>query len=544
MSLSSFLVPGGASGMTSFFSIEYMFVFLPIAILLYWLSPQKIRRYVLLFESCAFFWLISGKLIAYLALSAVLIYGFGLWIEKVNAKKKEAIHDLDRDEKKKIKKQFTARLRLVLALAAVIQIGGLLVLKYSAFAAGNINSLLALMNVGVRVGIPKFIMPIGISFFTLQAVSYLVDVYRGKIQADKNFLRVFLWLSFFPQIVEGPICRYSQTAEQLWKAEKIKFDSLTLGLQRIIFGMMKKIVVADRLNPLIENVFNNYNEYHGGVIALAAVCYTIQLYMDFSGSMDAVMGTAQIFGVEMPENFKRPFFSRTISEFWKRWHVTLGEWLKDYIFYPITMSKPMQKLTKSARKKLGNYFGPLLAGSVALFCVWFANGLWHGAAWSYIFFGMYHFTLILTGRILAPLINTVNGKLNVNTKSKPYKAMQIIRSDILVVIGELFFRANGLRAGMKMFGRMVTDFSFGSSARALFTKLGVDCADLLIVGVTVAIVFAVSVLNERGICVRAELKNKNIVLRWAVLLLLCMYIVIFGAYGIGYMPVDPIYANF
>ena len=159
MSLSSFLMPGGASGMTSFFSIEYMFVFLPIAIALYWLSPQKIRRYVLIFESCAFFWLISGKLIVYLIISAASIYGFGLWLDRINLKKKEALHGLDREEKKKIKKQFTGRLRLVLALATVIHIGALLVLKYSAFAAGNINSLLALMNVGVRMSIPRFIMP-------------------------------------------------------------------------------------------------------------------------------------------------------------------------------------------------------------------------------------------------------------------------------------------------------------------------------------------------------------------------------------------------
>lgn len=544
MSLSSFLTAGGASGMTSFFSVEYLFVFLPASILLYWISPQRIRRYVLLFESCAFFWLISGKLTAYLILSAVSIYGFGLWLEKLEERKKEAIRGLEREEKKRVKKQFTVRLRLVLALAVCIHIGGLLVLKYSAFAAGNINSLLALMNVGARMSIPKFIMPIGISFFTLQAVSYLVDVYRGKTKADRNFLRLLLWLSFFPQIVEGPICRYSQTAHQIWKAEKINFDSLTFGLQRILFGMMKKIVVADRLNPLIENVFDNYNEYGGGVIALAAVCYTVQLYMDFSGSMDAVIGTAQIFGIEMPENFKRPFFSKTISEFWKRWHVTLGEWFKDYVFYPITMAKPMQKLTKSARKKLGNHFGPLIAGGIALFCVWFSNGLWHGAAWSYIFFGMYHFALILTGRIFAPAVNAVNGRLHIDSRSKPYCAMQIIRSDILVVIGEMFFRAKGLRAGMNMFSRMVTDFGFDALNRGLLVKLGVDYADLFIVGLTVAVVFAVGIFNEKGISVRAELRKKKLVFRWAVLLALCIYIVIFGAYGIGYMPVDPIYADF
>ena len=442
MSLSSFLMPGGASGMTSFFSIEYMFVFLPIAIALYWLSPQKIRRYVLIFESCAFFWLISGKLIVYLIISAASIYGFGLWLDRINLKKKEALHGLDREEKKKIKKQFTGRLRLVLALATVIHIGALLVLKYSAFAAGNINSLLALMNVGVRMSIPRFIMPIGISFFTLQAVSYLVDVYRGKNQADRNFFRVFLWLSFFPQIVEGPICRYSQTAQQLWKAERVKFDSLTLGLQRIIFGMMKKMVVADRLNLPVENVFNNYSEYHGGVIAFAAVCYTIQLYMDFSGSMDAVIGTAQIFGIEMPENFKRPFFSKTISEFWKRWHITLGEWLKDYVFYPITMSKPMQKLTKSARKSLGNHFGPLLAGSVALFCVWFANGLWHGAAWNFIVWGLFFAILLIIEKLwlLKPL--------------KKSKVLSHIYVMFFVIISFVIFNAADMKEAFSYIGGM------------------------------------------------------------------------------------------
>lgn len=544
MSVGSLFSPSGSAALTSFFSAEYLAIFLPLALIPYAAAPKKIRRYVLLAESCLFYLMISGKLILYLIMSAVSVYGFGLWLKKLNDQKSDAIKGAEREEKKKIKRIYKKKTRLVLALAVLIHIGGLLVIKYSDFAAGNINSFFEMMNVGARISIPKFIMPIGISFFTLQAVSYLVDVYRNTVDADRNFLRVFLWMAFFPQIVEGPICRYSQTADGIWKADGIKFDNLTLGLQRILYGMLKKIVVADRLNSLINNVFTDYTQYRGGVIALGAVCYTVQLYMEFSGSMDAVIGTAQIFGVDLPENFRRPFFSRTITEFWKRWHVTLGEWLKDYIFYPITMAKPMQKLTKSARKKLGNHFGPLLAVSVALFCVWFANGLWHGAAWSYIFFGMYHFALILIGKILAPLINGVNGRLKTNTKSKPYEAMQIIRTDILVVIGELFFRANGLRAGMNMFRKMVTDFSFADFGGGLFKRLGVDYADLLIVGVTVVIVFVISVINEKGYCVRTELKKKNIVLRWCVIYAMIMYLVIFGAYGVGYMSVDPIYANF
>ena len=325
---------------------------------------------------------------------------------------------------------------------------------------------------------------------------------------------------------------------------RIDFSNLTLGLERLLYGMMKKIIIADRLNPLVRNVFNNYTDFDGGVIALAAVCYTVQLYMDFSGTMDAVMGIAQIFGVTMPENFQRPFFSKSISEFWQRWHITLGTWFKDYIFYPVTMSKPMKNLTSSARKKLGNHFGPLLAGSVALFCVWFCNGLWHGSAWNYIFFGMYHFALILAGNIISPAVTATNKKLHINADCFAYRTMRMVRTTILVIIGELFFRAEGLKDGLAMFGKMITDFSFSTLDSTLMDKLKIDVQDIIIVAVALVIIFVISVLNEKGINIRLSLKKKNIVIRWGLLYALIMFIVIFGAYGKGYVPVDPIYANF
>ena len=260
--------------------------------------------------------------------------------------------------------------------------------------------------------------------------------------------------------------------------------------------------------------------------------------------MDAVTGTAQIFGVTMPENFKRPFFSRTISEFWTRWHVTLGTFFKDYIFYPVTMSKPMKKLTGAARKKLGNHFGPLVAGGIALFCVWFCNGVWHGAAWSFLFFGMYHFALILGGSLIAPAVKKLNERIGFSPEKPVCHLVQVLRTCVLVVIGELFFRADGLRAGLFMFGRMVTNFRFSSINGELLKALSIDGKDFLIVGVTVLIVFIVSLLNEKGICVRKALAEKPLPVRWAVLYALILYIIIFGAYGVGYVPVDPMYANF
>lgn len=544
MDLSALLMAGRFDTMTSYFAVIFLVAFLPICIIVYSIIPQKTKKYFLLFASMVFFWLVSGQLIVYLILTIMSVHYFGIWLDRIQGKRNAAVKAAPKEERKALKKVFLHQSRLVLLFAAVIHIGVLLVIKYSPFFTTNVNNLFTLLNVPLQLDIPSYIMPIGISFFTLQAISYLFDVYRGLIKADDNIFRLALFMSFFPQIVEGPICRYGQTADQLWNVKQIEFENLKLGAQRILFGLMKKLVIADRLNPLIKEVFSNYSNYQGGIIAIAAVCYTIQLYMDFSGTMDAVMGIAQIFGVTMPENFQRPFFSKSISEFWQRWHITLGTWFKDYIFYPVTMSKPMKNLTSSARKRLGNHFGPLLAGSVALFCVWFCNGLWHGSAWNYIFFGMYHFALILAGNIISPAVTATNKKLHINADCFAYRTMQMVRTTILVIIGELFFRAEGLKDGLAMFGKMVTDFSFSTLDSTLMDKLKIDVQDIIIVAVALVIIFVISVLNEKGINIRLSLKKKNIVIRWGLLYALIMFIVIFGAYGKGYVPVDPIYANF
>lgn len=547
MSLSSVLLAGRFSAMTSYFSIAFLLVFLPVSILLYFVMPQRAKKYTLLAVSLVFFWFISGKLIVYLLLTVMSMHWFGLWLEKIKSESSAAVKALpaeNKDEKRALKTKYRKKMQCVLSFAAVLHIGVLIALKYTPFFVSNINSLLGLFHTSASFEIPKMFIPIGLSFFSLQALSYITDVYRGTVKADENIFRLALFISFFPQIVEGPICRYSQTADALWNVKQIKYDDLALGVQRILYGFMKKLVIADRLNPAVKEIFNNYDKYSGAVIFFGAVLYTLQLYADFSGTMDAVVGIGRIFGVEMPENFRHPFFSKTISEFWQRWHITLGTWFKDYIFYPVTMSKPLKKLTSSARKKLGNHFGPLIAGSIALFCVWFSNGLWHGAAWSYIFFGMYHFALILGGSIISPAVKKVNGLLHLNPDNAFYKVFQIVRSCLLVVIGEMFFRANGLRAGLAMFTGL-----FGKGGVSLFNKellpaLGVDSKDLIITAVTVVIILTVSILQEKGINVNERLYAKNVVVRRSVIYSLILYIVIFGAYGAGYVPVDPMYAGF
>ena len=544
MSLSDWLGAGKAAALTSFFAPEFFIVFLPICILGYAVMPQKFKKYYLLLASYIFYWLISGKLIAYLILSTISIHYFGLWLDRIQVKMKDSLSDKSKDEKRNIKKQYIKKQRGVVLFAVLLHIGGLIVIKYSSFILTNTNKLLTMTGNSFRFNIPAYLMPIGISFFSLQALSYILDVYHGITKADENLCRLALFLSFFPQIIEGPICRYNQTADKLWNVGQISYKNLTDGLIRITYGMMKKVVIADRLDPFVKVIFDEFENYEGGMIAIAAVCYTIQLYMDFSGTMDAVIGIAQIFGIELPENFRRPFFSKTVSEFWQRWHVSLGAWFKDYIFYPVTTSGGSKKITSFARKKIGNYYGPMISGIIALFCVWFCNGLWHGSGWNFLFFGMYHFVMIAIGNLIAPPVKALNKKLHINPEWSVYRVFQMVRTFILVVIGELFFRGNGLKCGLLMFKKMVTNFSFTTINAELLVKCNVDIYDFMIIGFVLFIVFSVSLLNEKGIQVRDSLAARNLILRWAVYYAIIMIIVIFGAYGPGYEPVDPLYAQY
>lgn len=530
--------------LTTYFSVTYLWLFLPAAVGLYALLPQRGRRWVLLGFSYLFFWAVSGKLLVFLLLSTVCIHYAGLWLAQEQADGARRLEQAPREARRAIRGDLTRRQRGIVAAAVLLQIGILIALKYSPFFAVNLNTLLRLMGAPVSVPVPRLALPIGISFYTLQAVSYLFDVYRSKIPADRNLGRLALYLAFFPQLMEGPICRYQETACGLWDAPALQSRNLRIGLYRILFGVMKKMVVADRLNLLIRNVFDRYDQYQGWVIALGAVCYTIQLYMDFSGTMDLAIGTGQIFGVCLPENFKQPFCSKSIAEFWQRWHITLGRWFRDYVFYPVSMSGPLKKLTVRARGRLGNYFGPLLSGSIALFCVWVLNGLWHGAAWSYLFFGMYHFGLMLLGNLTEPLSARLTDALHISRTSRLYRSGQIVRTGLLVCIGELFFRANGLQAGLAMFGRMVSGFSADFFLDRQFLVIGLDVQDWLIVAVMLVLVTWIGHLQERGVAVWARLADGHTAVRFAAGYAMIMAIVVFGAYGAGYVPVDPIYAGF
>lgn len=529
--------------MTSYFSPAALALFLPAAVLAYQVAPRRLRGAVLLAASYAFLFSLSGALVAFLAMSTLSVWATGLVLGGIQRERDAALSERGA-RRKEVRRAFARRARVALAAGVAFNLGILGALKYLSFLGSLVAP--ALGPLGVEApSLPAGIgVPVGISFYTLQAVSYLADVHRQTTPPDRCLPRLALYLAFFPQVMEGPIARYSQTAERLWSGAPVTARGLYAGGGRILWGLGKTLVVANRLNSFVKPVFDAPEAYDGGIVALAAVLYTVQLYCDFSGTMDYAVGVARVFGVEAPENFRQPFFSRTASEFWTRWHVTLGAWFRDYVFYPVSLSAPMKRLGSVARARAGNRMGPLLLSGVPLLCVWMANGLWHGAGTQYLLFGAYYFAVIWLGGLLDPVAQAVCERLGVSRSCGAYRAFQHVRTLVVVLAGELVFRSADAAQALWLLGRATVGFVPASLVDGTALGVGMDAHDFLVVAASCLALLVVGALRERGVSVLSLAWGRGALVRWAALAPLFLAIVVLGAYGPGYVPVDPMYAQF
>ena len=522
----------------SYLTYKYLFGILPFLLIVYNLLPKG-RKYFLLLANILFYLYIGKKLIIFLLLTILSVYLSGRLMNKYNGQSDELLKKYK--DKKIVSAKIKKKRKIVLLLCILFNVGFLFAFKYLNFFTVNLNLLFEILHINTTIVAPKLLAPIGISFYTLTALSYVIDVYNNKIEASNNIVKVALFVSFFTQIIEGPFTRFSETADSLFEGKRTSYKSLCFGYERIIYGLFKKKVIADRANIVVDMIFNNYANYSGASVLMGVIGYVIVLYMEFSGTMDVVMGTGELFGVKLPENFRQPFFSKNISEFWTRWHISLGAWFRDYIYYPLSLSKPLKKLTIKARKVVGNHYGPLISGSIALFAVWFLNGLWHGAGYTFLFFGMYHFVLIVLGNFASPLIIKICEKLHINRENIVYRIIQSLKLTFLVIIGELFFRANTMTDAFAMFTRIFSKFNLKGTN---FLGLGLDIYDYIVLFISLIFIFIIGLLKEKGVDVREKLDGKKTWAKWAILYIFILAIIIFGAYGPGYVPVDPIYADF
>ncbi len=515
----------------SYHLIAYFAVFLPATCLVYQLVPQKYRFIVLLAADYLFFWLISGKLIVYLIGATAVTYGFGRWLDSPGA-----VEGCDA-------RTAVKRRRRILALGIALNLLLLLVLKYTNFICGNVAGLLGGLGLKLDFKPVSFMIPIGISFYTLQIISYLTDVYRGKYRAAANPVKIALYLSFFPQIMEGPIARYDETAEDLYAGRPIRFKNLKFGYQRILWGLCKKIVVADRLYYAVSYIFDSYEILDGSIVLIGAIAYTGQLYMEFSGCMDIIIGSGEIFGINLPENFRQPFAAKSASEFWRRWHITLGTFFKDYIFYSVSLAKPVKKFAKKVKNKFGRNVSKFVAPTAALFCVWLCNGLWHGPKWTFIFYGVYYLVIIFIENITEEPVIKLTEKLHINRDGRIFRIFRSLKLLAIVFIGEMFFRADTLRDGFAMLKRILTNFHISSLYKNLF-NLKLDAYELAVALLGLLAALAVGILHEKGVSIREKISGWHVSGRWVFWYAAIMMVMFLGAYGSGYTMVDLIYAGY
>ena len=313
-----------------YYNLFFGLFFLPITILIYQLLPKRFRWVILLIASLGFYCTnIYANLIIYLLIAAAITYIAGLLLDKMNKDRKAALKNIPKEKSGKeakaaVKAKYQRRSKLILVAGILLSLSFLLYLKYYNFFADNINLIFKASQDNPILPAKAIVLPIGISFYTMQAISYMADIYWGKFEAQKNPLKILLFLSFFPTIIEGPIALYAEMKDRLYEGNPIDADNVVRGYIRIFWGIMKKLVIADRLYPAVVYLFNPDNHIKGVEVIAAAVLFTIMEYMDFSGCMDMVIGIGTVFGIELPENFRQPFLARNASEFWRRWHISLG----------------------------------------------------------------------------------------------------------------------------------------------------------------------------------------------------------------------------
>lgn len=475
----------------------YFLAFLVILIALYYSLPRSFSPYVILAGSVFFYAHFDYRYSVLLSGSIVCTYLGAIGIAKA--------------------KSITSK-RLILSTVLILNIGLLFYVKFAQYLIDIAHNFLNTPSITVSV-----IVPLGIAFYTLQICGYCIDVYRGKYSPEYNIFKYASFASFFPLIMQGPISRYDQLSPTLFAArDRSKFyDNLTSGSQLMLWGFFKKLVIADRAALLVNAVFDNYHEYSGITIIIAILFYTLQIYTDFSGCVDICKGAAKTFGIEVMENFKQPYFSTSIQDFWRRWHLALSSWLKDYVYISLG----------------GNRKGTLRK-YINLVIVFLVSGLWHGVGVHYIVWGLMQAFFQIVGAVTLDFRKNLCKALNINRESKGFKAYQWLITFVMINLSWLVFRADGTMVAVNM----VKSIFASSGTAELFPAI--SKGDVLVLAIATLVLAVIGYYREKGYSIRNAVASRPLAVRWCAYYGLFLIVLILGVYGPGYSDSAFIYMNF
>ena len=497
---------------TMTFTSGYFLIFFLVVVLMYYMVSAKDRWVVLLIGSLLFGAVGGGiQVILYPLVMTTIVYNAAIMIENI-----------DETQQK--------RRRLFLAMVILI-----------------LSAILVLIKCDVKFGL-KFInivYPIGISYYIFSMISYLVDVYWGNDKAEHNLFRLMLYTIYFPKMMQGPIARHKELAAQLAKRSYFSYQNFCFGLQRMIWGFFKKLVIAERAGIVASRVLGNYEDYGGCILFVGVVLETVQLYCDFSGYMDIAIGISQTFGIALEENFDHPFFSKSAEEFWRRWHITLGAWFKDYVYMPIAfvVSPKLVKLSTWTKKHVGKQAGKAITTVIPLTVVWFLTGLWHGTGLNYIVWGMYWGCIIIFSSLCSEKIRQFTGWLHINTHSVSWKTFQMIRTFLLFCFGQLITAPGDLKVSYEIVKKFLFDSRIWELVDGTIYTIGLDRINFQLMLVCIGLLWIVSIMQEK--CrIRERAANWNFVFRCLFYCMAIWSVMVFGMYGPEYDANAFLYMNF
>ena len=503
----------------SFCSVDFL-VFFPIVALAYFLIPANtkcnMRSIWLLITSYYFYMSWNPKYAVLILGSTCITYFCGVLIDKIS----------NNNQSKEMQKN---KKNLCLALSFIINLSILVFFKYGNFILNNFFEVCSRLNIKYTPRTIDFLLPVGISFYTFQALGYTVDVYRGDIKAEKNFIQYALFVSFFPQLVAGPIERSGNLIHQL--REEHKFDLLNIreGLLIMLWGFFMKLVIADRAASFVDTVYNNFETYKGWYLIVATIIFGIQIYCDFNGYTLIARGAAKIMGFELMENFDAPYLASTVSEFWRRWHISLTSWFRDYLYIPMG----------------GNRKG-IVRKYINILIVFGVSGLWHGANWTFVFWGLLNGIYQVVGSITKPLRDKVASAFNLNKESLGHRVISIIVTFIFVDFAWMFFRANSLSDSIKIAKSMVlakNPYIFVNH-ESLFS-CGLDRYDFEILIFAVLILLIADIFKTKNISIMKDvILKQDLWCRWTVYIVCFLFVLVFGVWGSQYVNTAFLYFQF
>ena len=526
---------------------SYSFIgFAALLLLVYYLIPKKLQWVLLLLASLIFYYIAGPVYLIYILITTVTTYFCACQIEKNADRQSEYLKVHKEELSKEDKKLYKAHGKRIRAgwkvLGILINIGILAAAKYTNFIIANVNDILGAFGAGEKISLVNMILPLGISFYTFQSLGYLIDVCRGTVHAEKNIFKYALFISFFPQLIQGPISRFSDLKKTLYEEHPFDGKAVSYGLQRVLWGFFKKLVIADRILAAVSTITGDIDTYHGTYAFVGMIFYTIELYADFTGGIDITIGIAQALGITVCENFNRPYFSKSLKEYWRRWHISMCSWFRDYIFYPVSSSKLIQKLSKASRKHIKGSIGKHIPVHASSFVVWFTTGIWHGASWNFIVWGLLNWFVLMVSEELEPLYLKFHNRFDFG-KSFAYKLFQIGRTFMLICCLNMFDCYSSVADTIRSLCSVFTETDLSILWNGALLELGLSMTDYCVLIFGIVILIAVSVIQRKG-RVRDKIAKKPYPVRYILWTGLFIVTLLMGAYGVGYDSSQFIYNRF